>query len=205
MAMLASSNWVPKSFLGNRLRSGSADAAGVLRQLRAQHRREIEPHDPVADEARPVAPAPADGDIGGFPAEIDDGARGDEPDGDIRMLQLKRAEMLRKPLLREGGRRVDDQRFAGGKSDRRHGLAQHGERFRHLRRQPLAGLRQADLARTAQEERLADILLQQLDLVADGRLRHAELLAGLREAAEPGGGFEDAQRVERKLFRKLHG
>jgi hypothetical protein len=84
--------------------------------------------------------------------------------------------------------------------DRRHRLAEHGKSFRHLRRQPLAGVRQADLARAAQEKRLADILFQQLHLIADGRLRHAELFAGPGEAAEPGDGLEDAQAFSGNCF-----
>ena len=72
-------------------------------------------------------------------------------------------------------------------------------------RQPLADLRQHDLARPAQEERLAEQVFQKLDLVADGGLGHAELLAGAGEAAMPGGGIEHPHRIQRELAGHLHG
>jgi len=49
------------------------------------------------------------------------------------------------------------------------------------------------------------MVLQQLDLVAHRRLGHAQLLAGAGETHVPGGGLEDAQGIERELFRQLHG
>ena len=73
------------------------------------------------------------------------------------------------------------------------------------RRQSLANLRQRDLPRPSQKQRFADILLDQLDLVAHGSLRHAEFLAGAGEAAKPGGRLEDAKRIQRELFRHFHG
>ena len=49
----------------------------------------------------------------------------------------------------------------------------------------------------ADEKRAADAILQKLDLIADRRLRHAELLRRARKALMAGGGFEAADRGER--------
>ena len=65
------------------------------------------------------------------------------------------------------------------------------------RREALAGLGQDDLARAAQEQRRAEPLLEQLDLVAHRRLGHAELLGGAGKAQAAGDGFEDADGGER--------
>ena len=55
-----------------------------------------------------------------------------------------------------------------------------------------AGLGELDLARLADEERLADALLQHLDLVADGGLRHRQFLRGSGEGEKPRGSLEGA-------------
>ena len=60
-------------------------------------------------------------------------------------------------------------------------------------------------AKVAVEQRLSDALFDELDLVADRRLGHAEILPGPGEAAEPGGRLEDPQRIQRELLRHLHG
>ena len=78
------------------------------------------------------------------------------------------------------------------------GRAQGVEGLAHRYRETLAGLGQAHLARHAQEQRRADPLLEQLDLIADRRLGHAQLLAGTGEAAEPGRGLEGADGRERR-------
>ncbi len=70
------------------------------------------------------------------------------------------------------------------------------------RRQQLPGLGEHQRALEPAEEARADVVLEPLDLVADGRGGDAELLGGPGEAQMPGGGLEGPQAVER---RKHHG
>ena len=100
---------------------------------------------------------------------------------------------------------MDDERAFSGFLETGQSVAHDREGFRNPRRQPFAGLRQRNLPRPPQEKRLADGLLEQLDLVADGCLRQPELLAGLGEAHMPGCGLEHPQSVERELSRHVHG
>ena len=85
------------------------------------------------------------------------------------------------------------------------GLPQIVEGFGNLRRKFLPGLGQRDLPRLSDEERLADILLQQFHLIAHRRLGHAQLFAGLGEAQMPCGSFEHPQGVQGKLAGHFHG
>lgn len=174
------------------------------RECRAQERREIHAHHLVGVKPRPVAGAPADRDIDGGAGKIDHLLRGREPDGDLRMADLESAEIARQPLLGEGGGGVDDKRVMRRRAQRLDGFVEQFEPLAHLGQQPFARLRQRHLPRAAEEQRLADILLQKLDLVADGRLRHAELLAGAGEAQVPRHRLEDAQRIQRELAGEFH-
>lgn len=56
----------------------------------------------------------------------------------------------------------------------------------------MSRLGQRESARMPQEERRSQPVLQQLHLIADGRLRHPELGGGTGEAQLAGGGLEDA-------------
>ena len=69
------------------------------------------------------------------------------------------------------------------------------ERFPQGGQQRQAFLRDHQAARQSPKELGADPLLQKLDLMANGRLRHAELDRRAREAQVPGRGLEGAQRV----------
>jgi hypothetical protein len=65
-------------------------------------------------------------------------------------------------------------------------------------RQPVAALfGEHEAARESLEQRRVEIALESADLLAHGRGAHAQLRAGRDEAAEPRGGFEGAQCVER--------
>lgn len=59
--------------------------------------------------------------------------------------------------------------------------------------------------RLAREKQFAEHLLEQFDLVTHGGLGHAQFPSRAGEAAETADRLEDAQRIERKLFRQLHG
>jgi hypothetical protein len=61
---------------------------------------------------------------------------------------------------------------------------------------PAAVAGQLDLARAAQEQHAADLLLQRLDLAADGRLREAQLVGRGAEREQPRNGLEGAQRAD---------
>ena len=72
-----------------------------------------------------------------------------------------------------------------------HALAELDERFGRGRH--------ADLTAHAQEQRLAELLLEQQDLAADGRLRHVQLAAARGEGSRLGDGLEDFE------LTKIHG
>ncbi|MNL32526.1 hypothetical protein D3C87_1543840 [compost metagenome] len=62
------------------------------------------------------------------------------------------------------------------------GVAQQVKCLPHLRRQPGPHYAQLNLPRLAQKQCRAQALLQQLDLVADGGLGHAQFLGSPGEA-----------------------
>ena len=121
------------------------------------------------------------------------------------MRDLEGAYVGREPLRCEGLHRIDDQRPLRAVLRRLVRCAQQLERFADGRRQLAARLGKRDLARTTQEERRANPVFQHLDLVADGGLRHSELIAGPGEAAMARRRLKDPKRVQRKLARHLHG
>ena len=57
--------------------------------------------------------------------------------------------------------------------------------------QALGGRRHPHLAADAQEQRLAELLFEQQDLTADGRLRHVQLAPARGERAGLGNGLKD--------------
>ncbi len=59
-----------------------------------------------------------------------------------------------------------------------------------------ASVGQAHLASVAKEQRLLEIAFQAADLLADRRLGEVQLLGGLVEAAEAGGGFEATKGIQ---------
>ena len=62
--------------------------------------------------------------------------------------------------------------------------------------QRFAGRRDADAPADAMEDRLAELVLEQQDLAADGRLRDVQLLAGGGERAGVGDGADDLELPE---------
>jgi hypothetical protein len=64
--------------------------------------------------------------------------------------------------------------------------------------QLLAGARELERPAAALEQRLADLLLERLDLAADRRLRDEQLLRRAGEAQVARRGAETAQQVERQ-------
>ena len=62
--------------------------------------------------------------------------------------------------------------------------------------QPLAGFGRRHILAVAVQQRLADIVFQPLDLLADGRLRAVDAFAGAGEAAGIDDGNETAQELQ---------
>ncbi|MND64586.1 hypothetical protein D3C80_559300 [compost metagenome] len=113
--------------------------------------------------------------------------------------------MMCQPAHCEGRRRVNDQSAVGLILGAGKGLVDHFEGRGDLWSKPCAGIRQHHLPRPTQEKLLSQCVFQKLDLIADGRLRQSEFLACTGETHVPRRRFEDAQAVQRKLLRHLHG
>ena len=132
------------------------------------------------------------------PSQIEGPARNSEPDSDIGMGQLEGAQSRHQPIGGEGMDRGDREHALGRPAyDGKSGL-QAVEGFAHLGRQALAHLRQRDLSRLAQEQGRAHPILQELHLVADGGLGHAQLGGRLGEAFMARGSLEGADGGERR-------
>ena len=84
-------------------------------------------------------------------------------------------------------------------------LSAEAQDFGQLMQQVKAapGVRQAHLPADAQEQGLADLPLQQPHLMADCRLRQADLLRRPTEALEPRGRLEALQELGRRDMAKL--
>ena len=78
------------------------------------------------------------------------------------------------------------------------GALQRVQRQLHAAQQHLAGHRQLHPAPDAAEQRLAQLRLQLLHLMTDGRLRQAQLVGSAGKAAQPGGGLEAGQQAQRR-------
>ena len=81
----------------------------------------------------------------------------------------------------ERRRRGDRQGLLGNGFEVGQRFAEQAKRLSCFRRQAGPGLGQFDKARPPQKQSRAQRLFEQLDLVADGGLRHAEFFAGLGE------------------------
>ncbi len=116
-----------------------------------------------------------DGGIDGIEPEIEGGEPGDEVDRDARIGGEKAAEARRQPARAEGRQNGEVQRTAmrvGAQVQR--GAGDTAQRLADLARIGVAGKRQAHGLAFAQEKLDAELLLQRLDLAADGALRQVE-------------------------------
>ena len=177
---------------------GFLHAADAFGKLRIEHRREIGAKQHVHGEARPFPAARTNADVHFLAAEVDHMARRIEPHGDRGMGDLERAQMPGQPVGAERLDGADDQCPLGTRAHGCVSLAQQGKGFGDRGRQALASFGQHDLARAPQEERHADPLFKHLDLIADGRLRHAKFFGSLREAGVACGSLEGTDRRERR-------
>jgi hypothetical protein len=78
------------------------------------------------------------------------------------------------------------------------------ERDAHARGESLAFVGEPDAASRSLDEPHAELRLERLDLVADRAVRDAELAGRAREAAQPRGRLERAQRLHRREPRERH-
>ena len=116
-------------------------------------------------------------------------------------LLLECAEARHQPIGREGVHRRHRQHRVVGLAQFREGSMQALEGCGDGRRQTPTGLRELDLLRQANEQRLSQPVLQHLDLVADGGLGHAEFFRRLGEALMPGRGLEGPDGGQRRQNR----
>ena len=184
--------------------SGLFDAADAFGQCRAQHRRIGEAAKQVAVVTGPGADAPSDADIRQIAVEVGDLADAQKPHRNAGMGKLEAAEIARQPVRGEGWRGMDFQCLVGDLAGRGHRLVQQLEGLGDRGQHALRGLGVDDLARLAKKQLLPDMVLQQLDLIADCGLGHSQFFRRTGKTAMPGDGFKHPQRVERNFPRQFH-
>ncbi len=134
------------------------------------------------------------------------GGRDADVDGRLALLEGGQArQQPQRGERREGGQA--HLRAAAQLADLAHRAVDATQRRRDGAQQQLAGLRELHAARAAREQRRAQLVLQALDLAADGRLGDVQLLGRGAEARAPGHGLEAAQVVEdqRAMATHVHG
>src|SRR5713226_8408425 len=132
-------------------------------------------------------------------AGVDHLARGEDAQLDPR-LALGEIRQARKQPARGEDRRRGDQELGlrGALADQLHRRGERLEAFTQLRQAGARRFRELHPPPGAAKELHAEILLEALDLVADGGLRDGELLRRLLEREMARGGLEDAQCVQRR-------
>ena len=127
--------------------------------------------------------------------EVDHAVGGGQLDVDFRMRLQEIAKPRHQPAGGEGDRQAERQYAAvTARLDLLHRLRQSIEAVADARPQGLAGIGQEKAAGEAAEQRLAQLILQELHLMADRGLGDAELGGGAREAQMAGRGLEGAER-----------
>ena len=149
-----------------------------------------------------IRPA-ADHDVEGFRQRVDRIIRRAQAHLDIRMLGAKPAHPRQQPAQAEGRERIDaqhrDSGIAAPLAMLLHGRGNPVERRREFRKQGRARRRQHHATHRAPEQRRrTQPFLEQADLLADRAMSHTELGSGFLEAAEPCGGLEGTDRIERR-------
>ena len=171
----------------------------VLKQGRAADRHHLLVQQELRAQVRIAAPAVADADVDLVAVEIDQPDRGGDPGVDVGLGLAKTLDPGHQPLGGEGGGGRDRDQAAGLQvPDPGDPGGQVVEAVAQVRQGRLAGLGQPDRPLAALEQGHAQIVLQALDLMADGGGGHVQLLRRLGEAEMAGGGLEGAQGVERR-------
>ncbi len=118
-----------------------------------------------------------------------------EPQGGMRAR--KRRQQLRQPVGGEVLRHPEPHRaFAARPGQHVAGFFRQRQQPPRIGQQPLAGLGRRHVLATAVQQRLADIVFQPLDLLADGGLGAVDAFAGAGEAAGIDHGHETAQQLQ---------
>ena len=194
----AARNQMPHQSSVGSIRTWSRSAAGevgpsLARQVgRARHRREDLIEEAMAGQPRPVAAARADGHIDAVAGEVGEAGRDLDPHGQFGMRQLEAPDARRQPVAGNGLHGRDGQHVPGRLARLAEAAGEIGQRLAHHRIDLAAALGQVHAARPAQEEGAAHMLLQQLHLIADGRLGHVQFGRGAGQVAMTGNGLEDA-------------
>jgi hypothetical protein len=121
-----------------------------------------------------------------------------EPGRQFGVRHLQGSETRNQPGRREGGRGGDRQAAAERVSQFAECVAHRREGAGHGRLDQAARFRQPHLPWLANEQADAQALLEQFDLIANSRLRHAQLLRGTGEALMPGRRLVGAHGTERR-------
>ncbi len=150
-------------------------------------------------KARKIARAPADERIGGVRIERVVVGIGVQQHVDLGMTRLEPPDAADEPSRGERRARVDDQNTAPlGLAHRARGARQDRESLGETRGPRRAGLGQRKPAAGALDQRRADLLLEQPDLLRDRRLGHVQFLRRAGEGQPARNSFEGAQRVQRR-------
>ena len=150
------------------------------------------------DQVRLRRRAQPDRDVGLAHREVELLLGRDQGEADVGIEVEELAEPRGQPMHAESRRRVDPQfpvrllAAVGELGARRFELHQHVVRGAI---EQLALLGQDEPARVAMEQRHRELLLQRADLPRHGRLREAELLTRMGEAARLGGGMKNLELV----------
>jgi hypothetical protein len=154
-------------------------------------------------QARIAARAVADGQVDLAGREIDDLHAGRQPDVDLGLGLLELAQARHQPLggERRGGGQGQAAAVDGG-GQQGCGLGQAVEGLAQGGQGGLGGVGQQQALGRALEQGRADIVLQVLDLLADGAGRHRQLVGGAAEVQVARGGLERAQGVQGGSLRR---
>ncbi len=177
----------------------------LFQKLGAGHRRDGLPQEAGDLQARIAPGAVADGEVHLAAGEVDQLQAGRQPHVDLRMGGLEASQARHQPLGGEGGGGRDGEAASvlGGGQQRR-GLGQAVERFSQGGKRGLGRVGEQEALGGALEQRSPDIVLQVLDLLADGARRHRQFVGGAAEIHMPRGGLEGAQGVQGREPSALH-
>ncbi len=117
---------------------------------------------------------------------------------DVGVAFLERVEARQQPLRREGRRNADrEQSRFTQRIDGIHRGRKTGKTFLQIAEAGGTGIGEHKAAAIAGEDRQADVIFQQADLVTDGSRRDVQLLCRQRDAEVAARAFKGAQCIQR--------
>ncbi len=175
-----------------------AQGSGALEQAWTAHGHRHLVHQPVDAHARIAAGAVAHRDVDPLAGQIHQTHGGVQAHVVAGVRLAETVEPGHQPFGAEGGRHADRERPAlVARAQRVHGRGEALEALAKTRQTGLSRIGESQRAVGALEQRQPQVGLQALDLMADRRGRHVQLLGGARDAQVAGGGLEGAERVQR--------